>query len=193
MKKKILMIIGHPYKNSFCHALAENYLKGAKNTGAEVNCIDLAEIQFDPILRFGYNKRMTWEPDLVEAWQKIEWSDHLVFVFPLWWGTMPAILKGFFDRVFLPGKAFSYRKDSVWWDKHLKGKSARVIVTMDQPALYHYLINWAPGFRSIKKMILNFCGVSPVKFTSIGPIRNSTDIFRNKKLETIYNLGQKQK
>jgi putative NADPH-quinone reductase len=190
--KKILIIQGHPDEESYCRALGNAYKMGAISEGAEVQEIVVSEISFNPNLNFGYRKRTELEPDLLAAQDKIKWADHLVIVYPLWWGGMPALLKGFFDRTFLPGFAFQKRENSVWWDKYLTRKSARVITTMDQPPWYHWLIYGEPAHKAMKKMILEFCGIKPVKITSIGPIRFSTDEFRKMHLEKINTLGSKQ-
>ena len=125
--KKILIINGHPDAESFNAALAEAYKKGAIESGAEVKEIVVRELQFNPNLQFGYRKRTELEPDLLEAQAKIKWAEHLVWIYPVWWGSLPAILKGFIDRTFLPGFAFEKIENSVWWDKLLKGKSERII------------------------------------------------------------------
>jgi len=89
----------------------------------------------------------------------------------------------------LPGFAFQKRENSLLWDKLLKGKSARIITTMDQPTWYFWLVYWAPAHRALKNTILEFCGIKPVSITSIGPIRLSTEEFRKSKLEKIRKLG----
>ena len=190
--KKILIIHGHPDEESYCRALGKSYRMGAISAGAEVQEINISELKFNPNLEFGYRKRTELEPDLIKAQEKIKWAEHLVIIYPLWWGGMPALLKGFFDRTFLPGFAFQKRENSVWWDKYLTGKSARVITTMDQPAWYHWLIYGEPAHKAMKNMILGFCGIKPVKITSIGPIRLSTEEYRKKNLEKINQMGQKQ-
>lgn len=190
--KKTLIIQGHPDSESYCRALANAYKVGALSAGAEVQEIIVSELKFNPSLEFGYRKRTELEPDLLAAQEKIKWAEHLVIVYPLWWGGVPALLKGFFDRTFLPGFAFQKRENSVWWDKYLTGKSARIITTMDQPAWYHWLIYGEPAHKALKKMILEFCGIKPVKITSIGPIRFSKDEFRKKYLEKVKALGIKQ-
>ncbi len=103
MKKKILVILCHPDSNGFCGSITQAYVEGAMDTGAEIRELKLGELTFDPVLWNGYNKIQELEPDLVKAQELIHWSNHLVFVYPNWWGSMPALLKGFFDRVFLPG------------------------------------------------------------------------------------------
>jgi putative NADPH-quinone reductase len=190
--KKVLIIQGHPDRESYCRALSMAYKVGALNAGSEVQEIIVSDLKFNPNLEFGYRKRTELEPDLLEAQEKIKWAEHLVIIYPLWWGGMPALLKGFFDRTFLPGFAFQKRENSVWWDKYLIGKSARIITTMDQPAWYHWLIYGEPAHKALKKMILEFCGIKPVKTTSIGPIRFSKDEFRKKYLEKVKALGIKQ-
>jgi len=190
--KKVLIIQGRPDRESYCRALSMAYKVGALNAGSEVQEIIVSDLKFNPNLEFGYRKRTELEPDLLEAQEKIKWAEHLVIIYPLWWGGMPALLKGFFDRTFLPGFAFQKRENSVWWDKYLIGKSARIITTMDQPAWYHWLIYGEPAHKALKKMILEFCGIKPVKTTSIGPIRFSKDEFRKKYLEKVKALGIKQ-
>ena len=115
--KKIVVINGHPDKNSFNSAIAHSYIKSASDAGSEVRYIAIGEMDFNPNLQFGYQKRTELEPDLLEAWEKIKKADHLVWIHPVWWGGLPAIAKGFIDRLFLPGMAFQYRENSVWWDK----------------------------------------------------------------------------
>ncbi|MGC5774548.1 NAD(P)H-dependent oxidoreductase [Paenibacillus pabuli] len=192
MKSNILVINGHPDPQSYCKALSDAYVEGARKSGSSVERIDLSHIQFNPNLQYGYRQRTELEPDLVGAQELIRWADHLVFVYPTWWGTMPAILKGFIDRVFLPGFAMKYRDNSQLWDKMLKGKSAHIIVTMDTPRWYNQLIYRHAGHRVMKSNILKFCGVSPVRVTEISPIKNSTEVFRQKWLDKIKEMGSAQ-
>lgn len=187
--KKILIINGHPDKESFNFALAEAYLAGAKSTNADVEILHIADLNFNPNLQYGYRKRTELEPDLLAAQEKLKWADHLVWVYPVWWGAVPAIMKGFLDRVLLPGFAFIKRKDSLWWDKCFTGKTARIICTMDQPPWYYRLIYGSPSTNAMKKGTLHFIGVKKVRVTSIGPIKLSKDKFRAKWLARIEKLG----
>lgn len=193
MGKKILIINGHPNKDAFNNGIALAYKKGAENTGAEVKEIVIADLQFNPNLQFGYQKRTELEPDLVEAWEKIKWAEHLVWVHPVWWGGLPAITKGFIDRLFLPGFAFQYRENSVWWDKLLKGKTAHIITTLDQPSWYYWLVYGRPSVNQLKKSTLEFCGIKPVRVTYIGVVKTATPEIRNKWIEKVVVLGRKQK
>lgn len=188
--KKILIINGHPKKNSFCNVLCENYKSGAVASGNEVILLNLYELQFNLNLSNGFSKMDELEPDIVFAQEKIKWAQHLVIVHPVWWGSIPALLKGFFDKTLLPDFAFKYRQNSVMWDKLLVGKTGRIIYTTDTPIwIYKYFFK-APSVNQVKHRTLEFCGVKPVKVTAIGPIRNSKQEFRENWIENIENLGR---
>jgi len=117
------------------------------------------------------------------------WADHLVFVYPIWWGTIPALLKAFIERVFLPGFAVNFRENSPWWDKLLTGRSARLIVTLNTPSFYYRWVFGRPGHNTMKKTILQFCGVKPVRITEVGPMKNSTEARRKKWLALVRSLA----
>ncbi len=187
--KNILIINGHPDKNSLCHALAESYKEGCNSQNANCTLVNLIDLQFDPILHYGYRQRTELEPDLLKMQEAIQKADHLVFVYPTWWGTYPALLKGFIDRVFLPGFAFKYRENSLFWDKYLKGKSARLIVTMDTPKWYYSLIYKSPGHNSLRKGVLEFCGIKPVRISAFGPVKTSDDKKRKKWINQVRKIG----
>jgi NAD(P)H dehydrogenase (quinone) len=187
--KKILIINGHPDAESFNAAIADHYKKGALASGAEVRELNVRDLDFHLNLQFGYRQRTELEPDLLAAQADITWAEHLVWIYPVWWGGLPALLKGFLDRTFLPGFAFQKRENSVWWDKLLTNKTARIIQTLDQPAWYYWLINGRPTHYSMKKMTLEFCGITPVRTTTIGPLRLSKESFRLGWLKKIEKLG----
>ncbi|MEI6682078.1 MAG: NAD(P)H-dependent oxidoreductase [Bacteroidota bacterium] len=189
--KKILIINGHPNKSSFCNGLAQAYKQGASAAGAEITEINIGELKFNPNLQSGYQQRTELEDDLVAAWNKIKWADHLVWIHPVWWGGLPAITKGFIDRLFLPGFAFQYRENSVWWDKLLAGKTAGIITTLDQPGWYYRLMYGKPSINQLKKSTLEFCGVKPVKVTCLGPVKNSTPENRRQWLNRVERMGRK--
>ncbi len=190
---KILLINGHPDKESYNYALAAAYKKGALSSGSEVKEINIRDLNFNPNLEFGYRKRTELEPDLVAAQERIKWADHIVWVYPVWWGGVPAMLKGFIDRVMLPGFAFKKREGSVWWDKYLTGKSSRIICTMDQPTWYYRWINGRPSHIAMNRLTMQFVGIKKVRITSIGPLRISKDSFREKWLKRVEKLGLQNK
>ncbi|RAS71715.1 NAD(P)H-dependent oxidoreductase [Priestia endophytica] len=189
--KKVLIIQGNPNVDSFCSALAEHYEKGALSKGMHVKKLEIGKMTFDPNLRYGYRKRMELEEDLLKAQELILWANHLVFVYPTWWGTMPAVLKGFIDRTFLPGFSYQYRKNSPLWDKLLKNKTARLIVTMDTPKWYYHFVYKKAGHTLMKKGILEFCGVKPVRISTIGSLKFLSTGKKQAWLEKIARLGEK--
>jgi putative NADPH-quinone reductase len=189
MGKRILVILGHPGKTSFCNALAQSYVEGARGAGHEVQYIALGQLAFDPVLHEGFGRAQELEPDLLAAQTAIAWAQHIVFVYPIWWGAMPALLKGFIDRVFLPGFAFKYHSGSVFWDRLLAGRSARLLVTMDAPPWYYRWISRMPGHNQMKRTILEFCGIKPVSIASFGPVKGSTLEKRERWLAQVKKWG----
>lgn len=189
MSKRILVIIGHPAKESFCGALANSYAEGAQAAGNDVQLISLGSLSFDPVLHNGYATIQELEPDLVTAQAAITWAEHIVFVYPIWWGAMPALLKGFVDRVFLPGFAFKYREGSQFWDRLLSGRSAHLLVTMDTPPWYFRWVYRMPGHNQMKRTILEFSGIKPVAVSSFGPIKGSSQQKREKWLAQVSAYG----
>ncbi|MFT5265055.1 MAG: NAD(P)H dehydrogenase (quinone) [Polaribacter sp.] len=191
--KQVLIINGHPDKQSYNYALSEAYLKGTSKTNAVLTQINIADLEFNPNLAFGYRKRTELEPDLLEAIEKIKKSDHIVWIFPMWWYGYPALMKGFIDRTFLPGITFQPIEGKAMPKKLLKGKTARIIITADTPKWYDYLFMKRPVINQFKKGTLEFCGISPVKVTYISPIKNSNIDYREKRLGKISLLGEKLK
>lgn len=153
----------------------------------------LIDLDFNPILTFGYREISVLEPDLVKMQQEILSADHLVLVYPNWWSTFPALLKGSIDRAFVPSFAFKYRENSSFWDKLLTGKTARMIVTMDTPKWYYFLMNINAGHNAMRIGVLEFCGIKPVKITSFAPVKSSDDVKRRKWLAEVEKLGKEQK
>ncbi|PWB35337.1 NADPH:quinone reductase [Pseudomonas sp. SDI] len=174
MSKRTLVVLGHPSTDSFCAALTDSYVQSATAAGHEVRVLDLPRLAFDPVLHEGYREVQALEPDLLHAQQEILWAEHLVFVYPIWWGGIPALLKGFFDRILLPGFAFKYRKGSPFPDKLLKGRTAHLLVTMDTPPWYYRWVYRMPGLHQMRKTTLAFCGIKPTRTLTFGPILGST-------------------
>lgn len=186
---RTLIILGHPDKKSFNESLATHYEKGAKEKGGDVVRLNLYDLNFNPNLRYGYRNTQPLEEDLIEAQRLLKWANHIVIIFPVWWGSVPALLKGFLDRTLLPGFAFKYREHSSQWDKLLNGKSARLIVTSDAPVWWLYLNYFHPAINMMKKSVLEFCGVSPVQVMSFGSLKNTNDKKREDLLYKAYRAG----
>lgn len=179
----VLIILGHPRVESLCGALARAYGDGARTAAAEVRQLNLSEVAFDPHVRTQSPNQQMLEPGLREARDLIVWAEHLVFVYPTWWGTLPALLKGFLDRVFTPGFAFRTCDGGTGYQGLLGGRSAQLITTMDTPPLIHRLVYRQPGRNAMARATLGFCGIHPVRSLVFGPVRGSSREQRRRWLE----------
>jgi len=191
--KRIVIVQGHPDPagGHYGHALAEAYRQGAAEAGHEVEILPVAEFEF-PLLRTKKEFDASSPPQALQGCQQaIARADHLVIIHPLWLGSMPALLKGFLEQVFRPGFAFGKpRKSGRPGAKLLKGKSARVIVTMGMPALAYRWFYGAHAVKSLERNILAFAGFRPVRRTLIGMVESRDDVGRRKRLAEVRQLGK---
>lgn len=195
MAKKILIIDSNPSRFSYTACLAEEYEINAKNSGFEVEILTLRDMEFDPILHFGYNRSQALEPDLKKAQELIQWCEHLVIVSPVWWYSMPALLKGFIDRVFLPNFAFSVKTSPKrQLTKLLKNKTATVIYTYGGPKK-----NMANNYKDpfglqLKQGLLYFCGFKNINTYSLYETVGFNNIRRRANfIEEVIKLGKQGK
>jgi putative NADPH-quinone reductase len=170
--ERIVIIDGHPDPDHrrFCHALADAYAQAAVSAGHAVRRIAVGEIEV-PLLRTALDWQEGTPPEVMRGCQEaIAWADHLVIIYPLWLGTMPALLKAWFEQVFRAGFAVPRTDSGGWPTGLLKGKSARIIVTMGMPALAYRWFFLAHSLRSLERNILRFSGIGPIRNTLIGGI-----------------------
>ena len=180
MGRRIAIVQGHPdpAPERFCRELAGAYAGGAREAGHEVRVIEVAGLDF-PLLRRSDDWEKGPAPEgLREAQATLAWAEHLVIVYPLWLGDMPALLKGFLEQALRPGIAFRYVEHGMP-EKLFTGKSARIVVTMGMPSILYALFFRAHSVKSLARNILAFVGVSPVRTTLLGPIA-SKDGRRNR-------------
>lgn len=185
---RIAIIVGHPRTETYCEALAEAYKSGAEAAGHTARIIHLARLSFDPVLRGAYVEPQPREPDLETAHHVIEEAEHLVFVFPLWLGDMPAILKAFLERLLQPELITAVRRGK--FVKLLAGKSARIVVTMGMPGFVYRLWFGSHAVQILKRNILRFMGVRPVRATIIGNVEGLGDSGRRRWIARMTRLGQ---
>jgi len=185
---RIAIIIGHPRTGAYCQALADAYAAGARAAGHQVEILHTGRMTFDPVLRGAYVEAQPLEPDLAEAHRAIMGADHLVIVFPLWLGSMPALLKGFLERILQPDLIEGHRAGK--FVRLLEGKSARVIMTMGMPGLVYRWWYGAHALQALKRNILEFMGVSPVKSTLFGMIEAVDAEKRHAWLAEVEALGR---
>jgi NAD(P)H dehydrogenase (quinone) len=195
---KIAVVVGNPFAGSFSHGLAESYVAAASAAGAEVRVLDLAQLKFpsnpenlNQVRVRGINEMDDLDPVIAQMVRDMEWADHFTFVYPVWWGTFPGVLKAFIDRVFLSGVAFRYGKTGTKWDRLWRGKTARIIMTMDAPTFWYKLVYRAPSENALRWATLWYVGVKTIGITRFTPIRFSTPEVRTKWLATVAKLGNK--
>lgn len=191
MAKHIVIIQGHPdaQVRHYGHALADEYEKGAQDGGHEVQRIEVAHLDF-PLLRTKEDFEKGVPPDAIrQAQEVIKWANHLVIIYPLWLGSMPALLKAFLEQVFRPGFAFDYQTSGKMPRKLLTGKSARIVVSMGMPALIYRWFFFAHSLKNLQRNILGFSGIKPIRSTLIGSIEGLTDHQRADWLDVLRDLG----
>lgn len=191
MARRVAIIQGHPdaTRRHLGHALADAYASGARAAGHAVDEIDVAGLDF-PILR----SREAFETgalpqSLLASQTAIGGADHLLIVYPLWLGTMPALLKAFLEQVFRPGFAFELGKPGRPWKRPLKGKSARIVVTMGMPVFFYRWYFGAHGLKSLERSILGFAGIGPIRESLFGMIDEASDAKRQAWLAKLRRLG----
>jgi 1,4-dihydroxy-2-naphthoate polyprenyltransferase len=187
----VLVVLGHPRKDSLCGALADAYCEGAGAAGVELRRLDLSDLEFDPHVHTPSPNLQPLEDDLRFARSLVEWADHLVFVYPTWWGAMPALLKGFLDRILTPGFAFRTCEGGTGYEGLLQGRSAQLITTMDTPPLVHRLVYRQPGRNAMARATLGFCGIRPVHSLMFGSVRLSEDVQREAWLQRTQAEGRR--
>lgn len=189
MTQRILILLGHPSPDSLCAALAQHYATAAREAGHDVRHLSLGELDFEPVLHHGYRVEQPLEPDLLAAQQAILWAERLVLVFPIWWGGVPALLKGFLDRILQPGFAFRYKTGSPFPEKLLAGRHAHLLVTMDTPPWYYRWFQAMPGLHQMRRTTLAFCGIRTGKTLTFGPVLHSSPQRRQSWLDQTRTLA----
>lgn len=191
MTARIVIVNGHPdaARKGLCHALADAYAAGATSAGHEVRRIDVGALAFDFVRSQAEFEKGAPPTDIAAAQESIRWASHLVVVFPLWLGDMPALLKAFLEQTLRPGFAFAYRPSGLP-DAFLKGRSARVVVTMGMPAFVYRWYFRAHGLRNLERNILRFVGYRPVRDTIVGGLGSAKPARIARWLETMKELGR---
>lgn len=187
--RRILVIDGHPdpARDHYVHALAEAYAAGAARSGHRVDRLRVAELDF-PVLRAPAEWLSAPPPPAIAAAQaQITAAEHLVLIYPLWLGDVPALFKAFLEQVMRPGFALAYAEKGMP-KKLLGGRSAQVIVTMGMPGIAYKIYFRAHSLRSLERNVLRFAGISPVETTVIGGVDDAKT--RAGWLEKIGHLGE---
>ena len=178
MTKRITILQGHPDPSGrhFCNALAEAYAEGARSAGHAVRCIEVTKLDL-PLLRSPEDfYQGVAPPDVAAAQDAIRWADHLLIIYPLWYGHCPAVLHAFLEQAFRPGFAVGADASVLRHRGLLKGKSARIVVTMGMPAAFYRWFYGAYSLKSLERNILRFSGLGPVRTTLIGLVGAGAEV-----------------
>ena len=194
MSKTITIINGHPDGSSerFCSALAQAYADGASSAGHKIHRLDIAKMEFPILCTAEDQKNGTPVESIVTAQNAIMDCDHLVIIYPLWLGTVPALFKAFLEQVFRPGFAYDDKSGGMP-KKLLKGRSVRIVITMGMPALIYRWFFFAHSLRSLKRGVLKFCGFGPIRDTIFGMVETVPDKKRKKWLDHMTIMGRHAK
>ena len=177
-QKRIIVLNGHPGASSLSRHFAETYATAATAAGATVKAHHISEMRFDPDFGQGtYSKFKPLEPQLETFLSDLEWAEHLVLTTPMWWGGLPAKLKGLFDRALIPGRTFD-TKDTTWLGMprpKLTGKTARIIMTSDTPYWFESLVYKRAVLHQTSKQIFGFVGIKPTRYSYFSGATDATD------------------
>lgn len=190
MKKRILIINANPKSKSLCKTLSETYSNAAKHKN-QVKVVHIQDLNFDADLQEGYDKIMPLEDDLIIFQQLLEWSQHIVIISPVWWGSMPAKFKGLIDRTFLSGFAFKYEKGKTVPKKLLRGRTSELIITLDTPPFWYKWVQRNIIYHQLKQTILSFSGIRNVSSHYFGPVISADKHRVSKWIEKTAQLAAK--
>lgn len=190
--KRIVIIDGHPdaAADHYVHALSTAYRDGARLGGHEVRAIIVSELEF-PLLRSNTDfKDGTPGQAIRQCQDTLLWGEHIVILFPLWLGSMPALLKGFFEQLLRPGFAFAATPRGLP-KKLLAGRSVRIIVTMGMPGFFYRWYYRAHSLKALERNLLGFCGLHPVRACIIGLVESMSQAGRGEWLARVQGLGRR--
>jgi NAD(P)H dehydrogenase (quinone) len=189
MTHNTLVLLGHPRDNSFCASLAQTYVEAAGGESSHLRFVRLSELNFDA-KGPDYKSHAGLPPDILALQAHLKWAQHIVFVYPIWWGAAPGYFRSLLECTLLPGFAFKYHDTGKGWDKLLSGRTAECIVTMDTPPfIYKWFLKRA-GDHVMVGRTLDFCGIKVKRMTHLGPVRTSSPETRETWMRQIESHGR---
>lgn len=187
--KKIYILLGHTDPATLSGAFADCYEKEAREAGHDVRRQDIGDMHFDPILHEGYKAIQELEPDLKDFQENVRWAEHIVIFYPTWWSSMPAMLKGLFDRAWLPHYAFNFAHHGLTWKKLLKGRTARIITSANTTPWMLWFM-YGPPTVVLELALLRFAGIR-ARSTVFGPSERAGERTKARWFRKVERLGRK--
>ena len=186
---KILVVLGHPDAQSFNAEIFKTFVENLNHEKHEVQTLNLGEMKFDPVLRFGYREFMPPDDEISRSQELVKWAEKIIFIYPIWWASMPSLMKGWLDRVMTPGFAYHHEKLGM---KGLLNSSAELWLTCDAPTIYYKLLVRTP-VNLMKKNILKSCGIKVARVEIFGNTRGSSPEQRNDWLGKVTKVAKEEK
>jgi putative NADPH-quinone reductase len=186
--RKIFILLGHTDEATLSGAMADAYEKAARAAGHEVRRMNLGQMHFDPILHQGYKVIQELEPDLKDFQENVRWAEHVVIVYPIWWSGMPAMLKGLFDRAWIPHFAFTFADHGLTWSKLLAGRTARIVTSANSPG-WMLTLMYGPATDKLALAILGFAGIR-TRTTLFGPSERASAATHARWMRKVERLGK---
>lgn len=185
---KIFILLGHTDPATLSGAFADCYEKNAREAGHEIRRQNIGEMHFDPILHEGYKTIQELEPDLKDFQENVRWAEHIAIFYPTWWCAMPAVLKGLFDRAWLPHFAFNFADHGLTWKKLLRGRTARIITSSN---MNPFILWWmyGPSTSVLELCLLRFAGIR-ARSTDFGPSERASPKTKAKWIRKVERLGR---
>jgi NAD(P)H dehydrogenase (quinone) len=188
---RIFILLGHTDPATLSGALADTYEAAARKAGHEIKRQNIEDMHFDPILHEGYKTIQPCEPDIEDFQANIRWAEHIVIIYPTWWSAMPAMLKGLFDRAWLPHFAFNFADHGLTWKKLLSGRTARIITSANTtPWMLRFM--YGSPVNKLSLAILGFAGIR-TRATVFGPSERASDRRKAKWFRIVESLGRRGK
>ncbi len=185
---KIFILLGHTDPATLSGALADEYEREARAAGHDVRRQNLGDMHFDPILHEGYKSIQELEPDLRDFQENVRWAEHFALFYPTWWSTMPAALKGLFDRAWLPHYAFNFADHGLTWKKLLAGRTARIVTSANTAP---WLLRFMYGSPTVvaELCLLRFAGIK-ARSTIFGPSERASERTKARWFRKVAALGR---
>jgi len=189
---RVVIVFNHPYEGSYCNAILNSVQSGLGKAGHEIDIIHLDRDKFNPVMTsedlLAFRNKKSIDAKAMEYVQRVKAADHLVFIFPIWWELMPALMKGFIDKVIFPGETYDYTSSGYGMVTLLnKLKGVTVITTMNTPSIMYKLLFGNAIKKAFIRGTLQKTGCKNVKWLSLNMVKSSPKEKKVKWLKQIEN------